>query len=148
VLLVICAVAAAVLAAVDGITSDRIAAQTAARVQQALKHVLPEADEFKDATEVLLQVKAETSAQGKPFLAIVDRMYIGYSQDEQRGFVFICLPSGYGGVIETACVAFLRVNDSKIILHGNSLLRTCFDAYSASDTPDLTCLSYLSTSGS
>ncbi|MGB4721503.1 MAG: RnfABCDGE type electron transport complex subunit G, partial [Bacillota bacterium] len=102
VLLVICAVAAAVLAAVDGITSDRIAAQTAARVQQALKHVLPEADEFKDATEVLLQVKAETSAQGKPFLAIVDRMYIGYSQDEQRGFVFICLPSGYGGVIETA----------------------------------------------
>ena len=107
-LLVICAVAAAVLAAVDGITSDRIAAQTAARVQQALKHVLPEADEFKDATEVLLQVKAETSAQGKPFLAIVDRMYIGYSQDEQRGLC-LRLPSGY------ACYGTQYVSSDAIV---------------------------------
>ncbi|MGB4275043.1 MAG: RnfABCDGE type electron transport complex subunit G, partial [Bacillota bacterium] len=102
VLLVICAVAAAVLAAVDGITSDRIAAQTAARVQQALKNVLPEADGFKDATEVLSQAKAEASAKGKQSFAIVDKMYAGYSQGEQKGFVFLCLPSGYGGVIETA----------------------------------------------
>jgi len=90
VLLVICAVAAAVLAAVDGITSDRIAAQTAARVQQALKNVLPEADEFKDATEVLSQAKAEASAQGKPFLPSSTRC-MQVTRKESRRVLCFCV---------------------------------------------------------
>ena len=49
-LLVICADATAVLADVDGITSDRIAAHKTSRRQQALKNVLPEAHGFKDVT--------------------------------------------------------------------------------------------------
>ncbi len=100
-LLIICAVAGAVLAVVDGITRDRIAAQATIRLQQALRDVLPEADEFRDETETLSLVKAETSAGGKPPFAIIDKMYAGYLRGERRGFAFMCFPAGYGGVIET-----------------------------------------------
>jgi electron transport complex protein RnfG len=101
VLLVICAVAGAVLAVVNGITSDRIAAQATIRLQQALKDVLPEADEFRDVTEALSFVKADASSGGKSPFAIVDKMYAGYLRGERRGFAFMCFPAGYGGVIET-----------------------------------------------
>lgn len=101
VLLVICAVAGAVLAVVDGITRDRIAAQATIRLQQALRDVLAEADEFQDETEALSLVKTEASVGGKPPFAIVQKMYAGYSQGEHSGFAFMCHPAGYGGVIET-----------------------------------------------
>ena len=101
VLLVVCAVAGAVLAVVNGITSDRIAAQATIRLQQALRDVLPEADEFRDETDTLSLVKAEGSVGGKLPFAIIDKMYTGYSQGVRRGFAFMCVPAGYGGVIET-----------------------------------------------
>lgn len=99
-LLVICAVAGAVLAFVDGITSDRIAAQATIKLQQALRDVVPEADEFTDETGRLLQAKSELSG-GKPDFAIVDKMYIGRSGGEVMGVAFMCFPSGYGGPIDT-----------------------------------------------
>ena len=99
-LLVICAVAGAVLAFVNGITSDRIAAQATIRLQQALRDVVPEADEFTDETDKLLEVKSEAS-DGKSGFAIVDRMYAGWSKDKAVGVAFMCFPSGYGGRIDT-----------------------------------------------
>jgi electron transport complex protein RnfG len=101
VLLVICAVAGAVLAFVNGITSDRIAAQATIKLEQALRDVLPEADEFRDEQEALQELKQEASQEGKPRFTITDKMYTGYSQGERRGFAFMCSPSGYGGPIET-----------------------------------------------
>ncbi|NLB73871.1 MAG: RnfABCDGE type electron transport complex subunit G [Firmicutes bacterium] len=101
VLLIICAVAGAVLAVVDGITRDRIAAQATIRLQQALRDVLPEAEEFRDETETLSLAKAEASAAGNVRFAIANKMYTGYSRGERTGFAFMCFPQGYGGVIET-----------------------------------------------
>ena len=101
VLLVICAVAGAVLAFVDGITSDRIAAQATIRLEQALRDVVPEADEFQDDTEGLIEVKSQVP-EGEQGFAIVDKMYRGYSAGEVVGLAFICSPSGYGGPLEIA----------------------------------------------
>ncbi|HXL04478.1 MAG: RnfABCDGE type electron transport complex subunit G [Firmicutes bacterium] len=100
VLLVICAVAGAVLAFVNGITKDRIAAQATIRLEQALRDVVPEAVEFQDDTERLLEVKSEVSEE-KPGFAIVDKMYRGYLAGEVVGLAFMCSPSGYGGPLET-----------------------------------------------
>ena len=100
VLLVICAIAGAVLAFVDGITSDRIAAQATIRLQQALRDVIPEADEFRDETREFSEVQSLVS-EGKPHFTITDKIYRGYVDGKPVGVAFICSPSGYGGPIET-----------------------------------------------
>ena len=100
VLLIICAVAGAVLAFVDGITSDRIAAQATIRLQQALRDVIPEADEFQDETQELSEVQFAVPG-GKPRFATTDKMFTGYSDGEPVGLAVMCSPSGYGGPIET-----------------------------------------------
>ena len=102
VLLIVCAVAGAALALVDGVTRDRIAAQATIRLQQALKDVLPKAEEFQDKQETLFSLKAKASESDGPMFPTVNQMYAGYFQGKSEGFVFICSPIGYGGAIETA----------------------------------------------
>ncbi|NLS44441.1 MAG: RnfABCDGE type electron transport complex subunit G [Firmicutes bacterium] len=122
VLLVVCAIGGAVLAFVDGITSDRIAAQAAIRLQKALEDVLPGAAEFQDAEELLQEVKAEASKEGRPGLTVIDKMYLGYFQDECTGLVFTCSPPGYGGPIETVVGVSLKgeISGVSVIRHAET----------------------------
>lgn len=86
-LAIICAVAAGALAATNNVTTPLIAAQEEQKVQDALKEVLPGADNFEEKTG--LQLDKE-----------VKKIYQAKSGNEVLGVVALVSPSGYGGPID------------------------------------------------
>jgi len=100
ILFAICAVAAGALAFVNDITEERIAAQAAMKLEQALASVVPGADEFKDETDRVLAVAPPASRGGRPEFSAITKVYVGYKNGEMAGAAFACSPSGYGGPID------------------------------------------------
>lgn len=100
ILFAICAVAAGALAFVNDITEERIAAQAAMKLEQALESVVPGAEEFRDETDRVLALKAAVSDGGRPEFSLINRVYVGYDNGEMVGAAFACTPSGYGGPID------------------------------------------------
>lgn len=100
ILFAICAVAAGALAFVNDITEERIAAQAAMKLEQALESVVPGAEEFRDETDKVLALKVTVSDGGRPEFPLIKRVYVGYSNGEMVGAAFSCTPSGYGGPID------------------------------------------------
>lgn len=99
ILFAICAVAAGALALVNDITEERIAAQAAMKLEQALRAVVPDAEEFKDETERVLAQGSPAPGGGESGLQLVSKVYVGYKNGEMAGVAFACTPSGYGGPI-------------------------------------------------
>ncbi|NPV53315.1 MAG: RnfABCDGE type electron transport complex subunit G [Firmicutes bacterium] len=95
ILMLICGVAAAVLAYVNNVTEDRIAAQKALEEEHALESVLASAREFRDETE-----KVKTDLTGAD-LSIVQGLYVGYADGRPVGVAVRVAPAGYGGPIES-----------------------------------------------
>ncbi|HHV62816.1 MAG TPA: RnfABCDGE type electron transport complex subunit G [Firmicutes bacterium] len=95
ILLLICGVAAAVLAYVNDITEDRIAAQKALEEEHALQSVLASAKDFRDETG-----KMKSYLTG-PDSSIVRGIYVGYSGGKPVGVAVRVAPAGYGGPIES-----------------------------------------------
>ncbi|MCR4401840.1 MAG: RnfABCDGE type electron transport complex subunit G [Firmicutes bacterium] len=100
ILFAICAVAAGSLAVVNDITEERIASQAAVRLEQALRAVVPEAEEFKDETDRVLSSVGSQAGDGGSKASVVGTVYIGYKNGEVAGVAFACAPSGYGGPID------------------------------------------------
>lgn len=88
ILLIITAVAAALLGMVSEITAPAIAAQTAKTQSEAMKQVLPNAEEFK----------LDESAELTGTMVSVN---VGYSGGEICGYVINVRPNGFGGAIDT-----------------------------------------------
>lgn len=99
ILFAICAVAAGALAVVDDITEERIAAQAALRLEDALASVVPGAEEFRDETDKIAELRgASSETPGSP---AIERVFVGYADGRVVGVALLCAPSGYGGPIET-----------------------------------------------
>ena len=86
ILMVICAVAAGALAATNNVTAPIIQAQEAQKVQESLKEVLPNADEFEEQKDLQLP-------EG------VQSVYFAKSGGEDVGIIAVVSPSGYGGPV-------------------------------------------------
>jgi electron transport complex protein RnfG len=85
-LAIFCAVAAGALAATDQVTTPIIQAQQELAVQNALKEVLPKADNFEELTGLELDKEVQTVYQAK-------------AGGQDAGIVALVNPTGYGGPI-------------------------------------------------
>ncbi|HHY46553.1 MAG TPA: hypothetical protein GX506_04545, partial [Firmicutes bacterium] len=79
VLALICTVAAGVLAYVNDITEEKIAAQKALEEERALAGALPGATDFKDKTADI------SNLLSRPEFNLVKGYYLGYSGDRLVG---------------------------------------------------------------
>ena len=82
-LFVICAVAAGLLAAINGLTAPAIAENDLKKANESRKTVFPEATSFEETT----------AADGNVF-------YIAFTDGEKSGYVFTTSANGYGGKIK------------------------------------------------
>lgn len=93
ILLLICFVAAALLAMTNDVTYPKIMEQRQMANEKARKEVLPTADSFEELSgEELAAVQAENDK--------VDEIFIGKSGDLVVGYVVKTLPKGFGGTIK------------------------------------------------
>lgn len=88
ILLIITAVAAALLGVVQSVTAPAIAEQSAKTQAEAMKAVLPDADEFK----------AYEGFEPEGVVVAVNEAYKG---GELCGYVINVQPSGFGGIVDT-----------------------------------------------
>ena len=82
-LFIICAVAAGLLAGINGLTAPAIAENNQQKANESRKSVFPEATSFEEAV----------TADGRVF-------YIAFTDNEKTGYVFNTSANGYGGKIE------------------------------------------------
>lgn len=114
-LFIFCLVAALALAFTNEMTKDIIAEQRAANELLAKQAVFPEADEFKDLTEDIVNpVKQE-----QPLISTVSE---AYNSGEVIGYVVKSLPSGYGGeiVVITGVNLEGRITGVRVSKHSES----------------------------
>ena len=95
VLLIVCAIAAALLGFTNGVTYDKIEAQIEKANNEARQQVLPTADEF-----VALDADALASIQANPDYSIVKEIYQAKSGGNTAGYTVMVSPKGYGGAIQ------------------------------------------------
>jgi len=103
ILMLICVVAAGLLAAVNALTGPKILAAARAEEQAALKEVMPQADKF---------TAVNAAAEDEP---LYYKAFDG--QDKLIGFVFKAKGKGYSSVIETLAGIFLdeKISAIKVI---------------------------------
>jgi electron transport complex protein RnfG len=87
-LLIVCGISALLIAYVNDITVDRIAAQNAQALQEGYSEVYPEADEY-----------AETEYTGSD-AAIID-VVSAKKGGQETGVIYTVAPGGYGGTVLT-----------------------------------------------
>lgn len=93
VLTVICVVAGAVLAWVNGLTEPKIEAEKELKKKNALQESLPAAVEFRTESAVLKRLHETVGSE-------ISDLYLGYNdQGEQVGLVLTVESRGYGGPI-------------------------------------------------
>lgn len=93
ILAVISAVAAGTLALVDSFTQPKIEASKAQSEAKAYQEVLPDADTFADATEVMAQIT------GKPEFSFIQNVKIGTKAGTKVGWVCKVASPGYSSNI-------------------------------------------------
>jgi electron transport complex protein RnfG len=97
--IVICAIAAAGLAATYAFTKDRIAAQDKAAQEKALFAVLPDAKSFKEVTDKGTLASAVKASPDTPVKALFQALD---SSGEVTGWGVVSTPRGYGGPMTMA----------------------------------------------
>lgn len=94
VLTVICVVAGAVLAWVNGLTEPKIQAEKELKKKDALQESLPAAVDFRTDATLLQRVRETVGAE-------ISDLYLGFDdQDVQVGIVLTVESRGYGGPIQ------------------------------------------------
>ncbi len=130
-LLMICVVAASLLALTNDFTKDKIMEQRALANELARKEVMPEADAFE-------AVEGEAIAAVIASNRTVHEMYVAKKESQIIGFVVKALPNGYGGGMEV--ITGLSVEDQLVGvrvgnhqetpgLGGNAQLPSFYDQY-------------------
>ena len=94
-LAIVCAIAAASLAAVNQVTQRAIAINSMKELQDSLRIVYPSADHFEQ--EVLPNMGSNAGSENKDF-SILDT-YQAYQGNNKIGYVFKVGSKGYGGQI-------------------------------------------------
>ena len=120
VLMVICAISGGLLAYVHGVTSEIIDERKAQEVAEAMRVVLPSADEFE-----MLSDDELASLKADPKFADVDEVYEGITDGAPVGVVAKVQAPGYGGKI------------SLLVGMDSSLLVTGLQVLGHSETPGL-----------
>lgn len=93
ILLLICFVAASLLAMTNDVTFPKIMEQRQLANEKARKEVLPDAESFEEITgEQLTAIQAENDK--------VDELFVGKKDDAIVGYVVKTLPKGFGGTIK------------------------------------------------
>lgn len=95
VLLLICAIAAALLGYTNEITYDRIQEQLVKASDEARKAVLPDADTFEKLDE-----SAFSTIKANEKYNFVTEIYTAEAGDNLLGYAVKVAPKGYGGVVE------------------------------------------------
>lgn len=136
ILLLICAVAAALLSLAYDFTIDKIVAQREMTSQLSRQEVLPAADSFEIIEEDLLdKVKTENG--------LVVEVYEGLSGGTLVGYTIKTLPSGFGGSVEVITgissdgeVTGMRVGNNQETpgLGANSTLPEFYEQYVGKST--------------
>jgi electron transport complex protein RnfG len=107
-LLLICAVAAALLGFTNGITYERIAEQIEIANNAARQEVLSTANEF-----VALEGAALATIQANPEFSMVKEVYQAKTDGNVVGYTVMVAPKGYSGAIQVIVGV-----DTKGVVHG------------------------------
>lgn len=95
VLLIVCAVAAALLGYTNSVTYDKIQEQLALENDAARKAVLPDSDEFEKIDESTF-----ANIQSNSKYNTVKEIYLAKSSGTVLGYAVKVAPKGYGGAVE------------------------------------------------
>lgn len=95
VLLIVCAIAAALLGYTNEITYDRIQEQLVKASDEARKAVFPSADAFEELDDV-----AFSAIKDNPKYSFVTEIYEAKTGGSTAGYAVKVAPKGYGGTVE------------------------------------------------
>lgn len=113
ILFLITAISSGLLAIVNNITAPVIAENTALNQKNAMKSVLPNADEFETENDEFKNYRTEQA--DKTITAV-------YKSKNNSGYVVMASPTGYGGKISLAIGVSLdgKVTGVKVISHSET----------------------------
>ncbi len=91
--MVVCAVAAIALAYTNRLTEPLIRGRVAEETQQALRELLPDADQFAEAPELFSRITAQFPE--------IQKVYVARTKGKVSGVAFLVTTTGYGGPVTT-----------------------------------------------